>query len=588
MKPEVVVSLGRPLALAAVLAAVLAGTPDPGTAGYAYLASRRQPAIFVLDTTTAAYVARAPGRDFVSGSYATVDPSGSTVGVATTVLGVNGPPYSQPALTVLDASTNAYAGNIPLMEPSIGANLVQGGLAVHPGGRTAYVGLAPDRSVAVVDVTARMAVASAGVFSGGASAMVVHPAGTFLYVAGDDTLSVVDTTTNSVIKTVAVASAGPVAVRPDGASVYVVSEPLGSLSVVRTSDHTVVGAIALPCPPSALAAAPDGARLYVAHRTCPFLSVVDAATAQLTGTIPLPVAADGVDVDPTGTAIVAVNSGAGRDDAFVVFVDLERATVVRTAGLPGPVHAPLGRFVGPPLPPGRRPPGDQGPLPPAPTTRSRLVRSLYDSALGRLATDGEVQSWLAFLGSRGSAAGLRALMTGVLTSEEMLGLAVTPATFAQLLYRGILGREPDAAGVATWIAVLSEQLATPVPGFVGSTEFQLTSAALPPAALVARLYLEFLGRAASADESAGWTDYLARTGDAGGVVRAFLLSDEYLARPRSPLEHITGLYRALLGRDPEPAALAAWIGYMAAQRAAVVEAFVNTPEFTARLSTVVD
>jgi DNA-binding beta-propeller fold protein YncE len=577
------------LTLAAVVAIALLGNPGRGAAGYAYLASQTEPTVFVLDTATAAYVARTE-QSVRPESYATVDPSGSWVGVASTGLTYPAghfPPFTWPSFRVLDASTHLFSENVRLIDayPYLG-----GGLVFHPARPIAYVGM--EGVAAIVDLASMTTIGSTDGFLTHGVAMAIHPAGTFLYVTGhyygDDRLTVLDTITKKAVTTLAVAGGGPLAVRPDGAFVYVVSEPLGSLSVVRTSDHTVVGSVALPCAPSAVAAAPDSARLYVAHRGCPFLSVVDTATGQVGGSIPLPIAADGVDVDPTGTTIVAVHSGGSGDTAFVTFVDAERATAVRTVGLPSPVFSPLGRFVGPALPPERRPPLNEGPLPAAPTTPSRLVRTLYDSVLGRPAADGEVEAWLEFLDSRGSAAGLPALMNGVFASEEMLTLAVTPAILARLLYRGVLGREPDAAGLAALSAVLAEHLAAIVPGFVGSLEFQQTGAALPPSVLVARLYQEILERAAAAAESAGWVDYLARTGDAGSVVRAFVLSDEYLARPRSPVEHVTGLYRALLGRDPDPPSLAAWGGFIAAQRAAVVGIFLGSPEFAARLAAITE
>ena len=58
--------------------------------------------------------------------------------------------------------------------------------------------------------------------------------------------------------------------------------------------------------------------------------------------------------------------------------------------------------------------------------------------------------------------------------------------------------------------------------------------------------------------------------------------------PRSPVDHLTALYRALLGRDPDPVSLDGWIGFIAAQRAAVGGIFLGSPEFAARLSTITE
>ena len=576
----------RSVTIVAVLAAVLLGTSGGADAGYGYLASRQEATVFILDTATAAYVGRT-GEEFRPGSHAAIDASGSAVGVAATNVHLPlGGLLTQPTLKLLDTSSMFYASHIALTTAQLGAGDLQGSLALHPSGSVAYVGLVPASSVAVIDVAGGTAIARTDGFTGGPRAMAVHPAGTFLYVTGDDTLSVMETTTNTIVKTLPVTSAGPVAVRPDGAFVYVVSAV--SLAVVRTSDHAIVGSIGLPCAPTAVASAPDGARLYVAHGGCSYLSVVETAAARVTGSIPLPIETDGVDVDPTGTTIVAVHSGGVGSTAFVVFVDAERETVVRTVGLTSPVFPPLGKFLGPPLPPARRPLLNESPLPPAPTTRSRLVRTLYDSALGRAATDGEVEAWLTFLRSQDAGAGLAALVKGVLASEEMLGLPVSSPVLARLLYVAALGREPETGAVPPWSAVIAAPVAAMVPAFIGSPEFRATGGALPPGVLVGRLYQELLGRAPSLRESAATIDYLARTGDAAGVVRVFVLSGEYLAQPRSPEDHVTGLYRALLGRAPDPASLPAWVDFLAAERAAIVEQFASNPEFAARLATVVE
>jgi hypothetical protein len=60
-------------------------------------------------------------------------------------------------------------------------------------------------------------------------------------------------------------------------------------------------------------------------------------------------------------------------------------------------------------------------------------------------------------------------------------------------------------------------------------------------------------------------------------------SIEYLTTPRTLDQHVTLLYRALLGRMPGPGETTPWVTQLAEQVAIVVDAFVNSAEFRARL-----
>jgi len=50
-------------------------------------------------------------------------------------------------------------------------------------------------------------------------------------------------------------------------------------------------------------------------------------------------------------------------------------------------------------------------------------------------------------------------------------------------------------------------------------------------------------------------------------------------------EHVTRLYRAFLGREPEPGAVTPWVDFLVVQRAGLADAFIQSPEFAFRLRT---
>ena len=104
------------------------------------------------------------------------------------------------------------------------------------------------------------------------------------------------------------------------------------------------------------------------------------------------------------------------------------------------------------------------------------------------------------------------------SSEFRSSRPLTLPGLVTALYRALLAREPEAAGLTYWVDVFRQtRLAVAVQGFVPSAEFQRL---LPDrtnrqavTALVTRFYTEMLGRAPAALERTAWVDYI--VGDAG-------------------------------------------------------------------------
>jgi hypothetical protein len=210
-----------------------------------------------------------------------------------------------------------------------------------------------------------------------------------------------------------------------------------------------------------------------------------------------------------------------------------------------------------------------------------FVQGLNHEALDRNSSDAEVQYWLAVLGAQPSAWATWSLVRTIFESAEARVLPITPSGYIAAVYRAAHGHPPDDDGLALYTGQLLDRWNTMIPALLASSDFADTSSAVSPSARVGRFYQEALGRTPSAAEWNGWTEYLEVTGDVAGVARAFFNSEEYTSRPRTLSDHVSRVYRAVLGRAPGEPETTAWVDYLATQlgtlspRAEDVSAFVS-------------
>ena len=134
----------------------------------------------------------------------------------------------------------------------------------------------------------------------------------------------------------------------------------------------------------------------------------------------------------------------------------------------------------------------------------------------------------------------------------------TAAGFLAGLYHSILGRAPDPAGLARGLGALRSG--------VGRQQVarQLEASSEADRAEVARWYARDLGRAP--DPGAGvWVDLLeqgANPDDVRATIRA--MPEAYARDGGTPSGYVAALYRSILGRPPDPAGLAHWVGRLQA------------------------
>ena len=170
--------------------------------------------------------------------------------------------------------------------------------------------------------------------------------------------------------------------------------------------------------------------------------------------------------------------------------------------------------------------------------------------------------------------------------------------FVTLLYQNVLGRAPDAQGLARWTGELASgvEQAEVVRGFSDSPEFRAGTAAEAAAFArdsapstwvddVFRLYQATLDRAPDVTGYLNWSGRLASGTEFLDVVGGFVNSPEFRMRfgDQDDESFVTRLYQNVLDRDPDAQGLARWTGDLAdgASRAEVVRGFAQSPEFRA-------
>lgn len=191
-----------------------------------------------------------------------------------------------------------------------------------------------------------------------------------------------------------------------------------------------------------------------------------------------------------------------------------------------------------------------------------FVAHLYQLLLHR-SPDPVASGWVTALDGGASPA---SIVLGIQQSGEYLAHQVVA------IYGRYLNRAPDGAGAEHWLGVLQqggtfEQVAE---GVINSAEF----AALhgnTNAGYVRGLYQQVLGRSPGAAELDGWVRALDAGVSRRDVITGFLASVEY----REAL--IRNDYAVYLGREADPAGLAAWLESGLSDRS-LLAAILGSPE----------
>lgn len=202
----------------------------------------------------------------------------------------------------------------------------------------------------------------------------------------------------------------------------------------------------------------------------------------------------------------------------------------------------------------------------------------------------------------------RLLATQFFDSAEFRALNTSNAEYVSRLYRTVLQREPDAAGLDYWTTQMQSGLPREAVAvnFVFTAEFDARMTALfgastarPEVGIVIDLYRSYLNRLPDLDGFRFWRDRL-RAAQCSGVAdvsltvddlsRQFMFGAEYVARRRNNSQRVSDLYGAFLRRGADLDGTLYWkerldsgartLDYLRLQ-------FLNSAEFQARVAQVI-
>ena len=198
-----------------------------------------------------------------------------------------------PAVGVIDTTTNSFLKAIPLprlKDQSIGQPW---GICAHRTGQRAYVTLGTDIAGEVVIInTLNNSVQGTVTVGQNPFGLDVTPDGRKLYVANQNsaTVTVIDTTTSQVIATVGVGlSPTRVAMTPDGSKAVVTNKGSNSVSIIDTMTNSVITTLPVGNEPIGVSVSKDGKIACVANSKSDNISIIDLTmNSVVNNTIPFP------------------------------------------------------------------------------------------------------------------------------------------------------------------------------------------------------------------------------------------------------------------------------------------------------------
>ena len=228
-----------------------------------------------------------------------------------------------------------------------------------------------------------------------------------------------------------------------------------------------------------------------------------------------------------------------------------------------------------------------------------FVVRLYRIALGREADNQGFAYWTNGI-KDGSVSGCTAVR-GFFLSEEFTKKGLSDTAFLETLYKTVLNRAADSAGLAYWKERLAVHMSRTLVmnGFLNSQEFTNLCAAYgvtrgnapgtnnyrdrnySVTAFVSRMYTKVLGRNAEVSGVESWCTRILRDGSTGAdLAVGFFMSPEFVLKNVSNTEYVKTCYRAILDREGSASEVNSWTSALATKsRKEVLAGFVNSAEF---------
>ncbi len=193
----------------------------------------------------------------------------------------------------------------------------------------------------------------------------------------------------------------------------------------------------------------------------------------------------------------------------------------------------------------------------------------YSDLLGRVPDSSDLAYWDAQLAGGASRS---AVAYDIVTSAEYRSDLISG------YYQAFLGRGVDTAGLWYWLTQLNAGASdqSVIAGILGSAEFYTESGGTPDGFITA-LYTKLLGRAPDAGGLAFWEGQLSSGATPSAVAAGMLSSTEYQS------DYVEALYSHLLGRTADAGGLSYWVAQLAGgvPNEFVISAVVGSAEFYA-------
>ena len=230
-----------------------------------------------------------------------------------------------------------------------------------------------------------------------------------------------------------------------------------------------------------------------------------------------------------------------------------------------------------------------------------FVYRMYTTVLGREPDAVGFDYWVSKL-EKGEV-GAAEIVNGFFNSNEYIAMKKNNDAVVVDCYQAMLNRAPDAEGKDYWMARLNVGMTADAvcSGFVSSNEFiklaaqygiktgkiTLTKArdqSYVRTAFVYRLYKDCLERDPEVDGLEYWCDKLNKGTGGTQIASGFVFSNEYKNRLADNEKFVEMLYRAILGRDSEPAGKKYWLDQLnyTISREKALNGFMTSNEFSAK------
>ncbi len=227
-----------------------------------------------------------------------------------------------------------------------------------------------------------------------------------------------------------------------------------------------------------------------------------------------------------------------------------------------------------------------------------FVERMYTVALGREADASGVDYWTDLLVSY--VADGAGIARGFLLGSELVSKNYSNAEYVEVLYKTIMSRDADDAGLSYWKGILDAGTTREavLAGFVNSNEFDTLcmnysisrgymredGSILNPGIYMfaSRLYSKILGRVGDKDGKEYWAlQIVNKECLPEEAAQSFFWSAEYVNKQTSNEEYIRALYATFMDRDADSEGIAYWQQVLAGgvSRDDVLKSFAQSTEF---------